>query len=424
MGSRVLTGAGVEDLKLEHRFILETVEAINIETGTPVSADEVLTVLPEHEREALEEAYSSALRRVVAKVLVNLQGRGLLASIKSGRSRLYFRPGTVPPEACADLTKPSRRRRVLDLVRRVVANVHRAVRAQEVVDHAQSEGLTEEISGDMIKRDLTNLVRTGELTVVDTVRGDGGGTNLYLPSELNPAEYLPDEPLTWLEELKKTFDAEWRVRVTAAASEDRAPVPPGTGDIRDRFRAEYPDHPKLGDPQLLVNGLRQLTDTHDAHLRPVRRKGQRALLWAPIDVADDDLDLGAAHTSDSERLSKAVERAMAALNVPAVTVRDVTDQIDMDEILRPAGRQSIHRLLSDLARETLANPDGTRSARVHQRRGPCRGRRRNRLLRAPGNPGCGGVSGAAETEGRLACTLRGGATGRRGALRPSRCPAR
>lgn len=339
MDSHVLNGAGAANLKLEHRVVLETIRAFNIETGTPATANDVLTVLPDHEREILGETYQSALPRAVGKILANLQGRGLLSSIKSGRSRLYFLPDTVPPETCAGMTKPSRRRRVLELVGRVVAVVRRAVRSQEVVDHAESEGLTAEISGDLIKRDLTNLVRTGELTVVDTVRGDGGGTNLYLPSELDPTEYLPDGPLTWLEELKETFDAEWRDRLAAAPAEDRAPVPPSTGDIRDRFRAEYPNHPKLRDPQLLVNGLRQLADTDSAHVRPVRREGERALLWAPIDVADQDLDLGGAHTSDSERLCEAVERALGALNVPAVTVRDVTDQIDMDEILRPAGRQ-------------------------------------------------------------------------------------
>ena len=362
-----MNGAGEVSLKFEHRVVLETVEAINLETGTPASAKEVLAVLPDHERKALEETYQSALPRAVAKILANLQGRGLLSSIKSGRSRLYFLSGMVPPETCAELAKPSRRRRVLELVRRVVAAVRRAVRAQEVVDHAEFEGLTSEISGDMIKRDLTNLVRTGELTVVDTVRGDGGGSNLYLPSDLDPTEYLPDGPLTWLEELKTTFDAVWGDRVAEAQAEGRTPVPPSTGDIRERFRAKYPDHPKLSDPQLLVNGIRQLADTSSAHVRPVRREGERALLWAPIDVTDDDLDLGAAHTSDSERLGQAVERALAALNVPTVTIRDVTDQIELDEILRPAGRQPIHQLLSDVARDTLHNPDGTKSERVHQR---------------------------------------------------------
>src|SRR5690606_19551809 len=121
-----------------------------------------------------------------------------------------------------------------------------------------ASGVTEEIPAHMIKRDLANLVRTGELRIIDTVRGDGGGSNLYLPSDLDPAAYAVDDPLTWLEELHTAFQFEWAERVLAAELSDQRVVPPSTSDVRARFRAMYPGHEKLADPQLLGKGMRQL----------------------------------------------------------------------------------------------------------------------------------------------------------------------
>lgn len=355
------------NLKLEHRIVRETVEALNIATERPVSARQLRDALPEDERSTLETSYDSPLLASIAKILRALERKNMLSSVKAGRCRLYHVPGTVPRGTCEAVKKPSRRRRVLALVRRTVEAHGRAVRAVDVVAHGEEEGMTAEVSAEMIKRDLTNLARTGELTVVDTVRGDGGGTNLYLPSDLDPSAYAPAAPLTWLEELKAAFDAVWQDRKRAAAVDNRAPVPPSTGDVRDRFRARHPEHSRLQDPRLLVNGMQQLAEGGQAYVRPVRRNGRRALLWAPVDVPDTDLDLGAAHASDSERLEEAVLRAMAALNVPAVTVRDVKDQVEIDPFLRPSSKQPIYLLLADVVRVTIDAGNGMRCERVQQR---------------------------------------------------------
>src|SRR5690606_8700523 len=198
-------------------------------------------------------------------------------------------------------------------------------------------------------------------------RRGGGGLLEQAPSDLDPAAYAVDDPLTWLEELHTAFQFEWAERVLAAELSDQRVVPPSTSDVRARFRAMYPGHEKLSDPQLLVNGLRQLAGSGRPRLRPVRRTGQRALLWAPIHVQDADLDLGGSYASDTERVVEAVARAMAALGAPAVRVEEVQDEIDRDTRLRPAGRQPLYVILSDAARTELISADGSRTQRATPR---------------------------------------------------------
>lgn len=360
------TPSAMADLKSEYRLILNRLTTLNIESGTPAGAAEVVSALTERERFELEASYESSLRRVVGRVLKALEPKGLVRSLKSGRSRLFFVNGTVDEEVCENLRIPSRRRRVLALVERAVGVVGRAVRAVDVVAVGEQEGITEEIPAGMIKRDLSNLLKTGELVTIGTVRGDGGGTNLYLPAGLDSGSYRPDEPLTLLEQLADVFDSVWADRVQAVEGRERRPVPPSTGDVRERFRAQYPEHEALEDPQTLVNAMRELSKTDDARIRPVERPHQRRLLWAPVGVADEKLDLGNAHVSDTERVAEAVQRALNSLNVPAASVSNVKDEIDLDPRLRPAGRQKVYEILSDLARVELHNPDGTRWTRSRQ----------------------------------------------------------
>jgi hypothetical protein len=343
-----------------------TVEALNTVFGRPVSTSAICDALTPQERQTLS-VLPNALPRRVARVLNQLVTQGQVARVKDGRMALFYVRDVLSDEACAAAAKPSRRRRVLDLVYATVERLKRAARAVEVVAVGGAIGVTREIPADMIKRDLTNLVRTGELRVISTVRGDGGGNNLYLPSDLDPSTYIVEEPLTWLEELHTAFQAVWAERARAAELSGHKPVPPSTGDVRTHFRVRYPDHEKLSDPQLLVNGMKQLAGSTRPRVRAVRRTGQRALLWVPTDMHDADLDLGGAHASDIERAVEAARRALTALGVPAVRVEEIQDELDRDNRLRPAGRQPLRVVLSDAARTELINSDGSRSPRAVQR---------------------------------------------------------
>lgn len=131
-----------------------------------------------------------------------LTKRGLVFSPgRIGKHKYYGSTSVLDPEKSPLPDTLSRRRRVLGIVYRAVEHFGRAIRTGDVLDFVVGLQDEENIDPELITRDLLNLSRTGELTVVGTVRGDEKGINLYLPSDLNPDSYMPTEPLTWLEEV-------------------------------------------------------------------------------------------------------------------------------------------------------------------------------------------------------------------------------
>ena len=218
----------------------------------------------------------------------------------------------------------------------------------------------------MISRDIQSLKQTGELLLVDSVRGDGKGINLYLPADLDAEDYLPPAALTWLEEVARSFNDFWDERAAQAIAEGRKPRPPFTGEIRawSRVTTLYPEN--FADPVIFINALQQLARTTDAVTRKIKRTGQRAVLWAPARVEDTDLDMDDVYASDIERISHAVRRAENDLGRP-VTFRDVRDQVELDPSLRPIGSSSLFSVLSDAARENIiSNDDEPRSGHATQ----------------------------------------------------------
>lgn len=133
--------------------------------------------------------------------------------------------------------------------------------------------------------------------------------------------------------------------------------------MRFRLAASPSPHPNLGILCYLPNALLQLAETGDALIRKVERPGKRSLMWAPVGLKDDALDLGDAYASDAERVAMAVERACDRLGRP-VNVRDVRDEVEMDPALEPAGRLQLRSILSDISKETIDAGDGNRRARV------------------------------------------------------------
>lgn len=355
-----------ENLKKEHRIILEATEVANLADLRVVTTQEVVKAMSAKDRKALDVAYSGTVKTAVSRILRQLRAKGLVFSPgKIGRRRYYGSVGELDP-ATADLPeKKTRRRRVLAFVRRLVDELGRAVRHGDVVEGAEKGDELAELTPELIGRDLQNLTRTGELVVVGKVRGDGRGRNLYLPEDLDPAEYAVDEPLTWLEEVAAVFEILWDEEMAAATAEGRKPRPLSTGSVRSRLVQKEPSLEELENPQLFVNAMRQLAESSRPVVQMIRRPNEKALLWAPVDVDKESLDVGNAYATDSERVATAVARAEERRGHP-VTVLDVRDEIEMDPTLRPAGSQDLHVILWDVAKETVDH-GGERRARRHQR---------------------------------------------------------
>lgn len=252
-------------------------------------------------------------------------------------------------------------RSALQLVRKAALSAHRQLgRPVRVVDvrtelSAQGDGkLARRVSGT-----LSELVQQGLLVRVGRVRGDtSNGRTLFLPATV---ERSPDEPvpMTFVEQVRMTFEKLWSHRVAEATQQGVLPRPLRTGDVREALQTAQVVGVGREPAQRVVNAMQALAAGRDACVRRVRRATTgKALLWAPIDWDDDRLGIEEATTSDAEQLVLAVRLACMDLRRPAVSAKEVAAQFRADPGLQWRGRSRITSALSDLVR-----PDSQRRRR-------------------------------------------------------------
>jgi len=350
-------------MKFEHVVVLHALEIANTALGRVSSTQEVIKALTKREIGKIEGAFVKPLSEVVSVILSLLMKRGAVFSPGViGTRRYYGSVKVLDPELSPLPNFQSRRQRVLRLLKASVQEYGRAVRIGDVVDFAKKHGMID-LAPDMITRSVFSLLETHEINSISTVRGDVKGGNLYLPVELNPDEYLPKEPLTWLGLVEKTaLDLLEERRITASTEGGRI-RPVSTGEVRNRL-ASSPEPPSnLNEPILLISALQQLVQTSDARLRKVVLKGRKMVFWAPIDVPDEHLDLGDTYAKDTERVAEALRRAVKRIGHP-VNAREVRREIDEDPFLRLAGTSRLACVLTDSSRVTVGWENQARRRRV------------------------------------------------------------
>lgn len=364
---KVIPSKSRKGLLRAHQIVLRSLEVANLRLSRVATVAEIEECMLPSEVTWLEHNYAKELCTLISSILGMLTKRGLVFSPgRIGNYRYYGSTGILDPEKSLLPESVSRRRLVLGIVYRAVEHFGRAVRTGDVSDFVADLQDEVNIEPELITRDMLNLSRTGEITIVGTVRGDEKGINLYLPSDLNRDLYMPTEPLTWMEEVARAFTELWEEELNRATGEGRKPRPISIEQVRSRMAASPTPHPNLGNLCYLPNALLQLAETDNPLIRKVERPGKRSLMWAPVGLKEDALDLGEAYASDAERVAEAVGRACVRLRRP-VTVRDVRDEIEMDQALAPAGRSQLRSILSDISKETIDAGDGSRRARVVRR---------------------------------------------------------
>lgn len=350
-------------MKKEYRWVIEALEVANHSLDRAATGGEVHDALSEAQREGLDDCYSDKPKKSVSRLLGRLHRNGRIGSPgkQSGR-RYYVSPDLSWEDRDQKALFPpptSARGRTRVLIRELAENLRRAVRMQDILNYATGEEVRWTLERRAVRRSVHSLVETDELKVIGEVKGDGGGRNLYLPADLDPASYRPDGALTWLEQVKAVVESLW---------EERRSRPMSTGDVRSAFRDEYPDHERLENPQLLVNALRQLARTDAPYLRTVEREGNfRNHLWAPAAVPDEELELGGTWTSDAERVEEAVRRAIARTGLPAVGLEPIREEIEKDPALGLQGKQPLHTVLGDVSKRRVDDGTGSRRQRRDQR---------------------------------------------------------
>ena len=338
-------------LKAEHRIVLKALEVANIAHERVVTVGEVVKALSLHERDArrIKRAYSSPFSITVAKIFAQLCARDVIFSPGLiGRTRYYGSEKALPAELRSLPSLSSRRRLVLQLVRNTVFDLGRAVRTGEVPDYAARHPEECNISAELITCDILTLKATGDLQLVGiTLRKDNEGKNYYLPPDLSSTEFATRGPLTWAEQVASSFMELWEERTREAAASNRLPRPVSSAELRGHMMAVPQPHPNLRKRMYLVNTLTQLTLTSKAVVRKIRRPGQRAILWVPVDVPDEQIDLGDIFVSDAERVGEAVARAVRRLGRP-VSIKDVRAEVKLDPTLRLARADRLGNMVSDI----------------------------------------------------------------------------
>lgn len=308
--------------------------------------------LSEKDTRRIKRAYASKLNTAVAKILAQLYERKIIFSPGGISSTRYY--GSVKALSPEDRSLPSittRRRRVLQLVNEAVIALGRPVRTGDVLNYVKHHSENFDISPELITRDILNLKATGELRLVgSTLRRDNGGGNYYFPRDLDPNEFAAKQPLTWLEEVANSFKTLWENRMQQAVASNRLPRPVSAAEVRDYMMALPHPHPNLLKQMFLVNALIQLSETDSPVVRKVRRPRQRAVLWAPCDVPDDEIDIGDLFINDTERVGEAVARAVRYLGRP-VNVKEVRAEVKLDPTLQPAGTARLSCVISDASKE-------------------------------------------------------------------------
>jgi hypothetical protein len=357
-------------LKAEHKLVLRALEVANIAYTRVATVSETIAALSLSKKdvERIKNAYRKNLSQAVASILNQLCTRQIVFSPGIiGAYRYYGSINALAPEFRGLPKQMSRRQRVLELVRDTVEQLNRAVRIGDVLEYVSNHPEVHDLTAADITHDILSLKETGELQVVGSaLRKDNQGTHLYLPADLDPAQYTTAERLTWLDEVLYAFRELWNEGLRQAATENRLPRPISTGEVRTRLLSDPHPHENMKNPQLLVNAMIQLCQTDAAAIRKIKRPGQKASLWVPCDVPDEMLDITDAYANDAERIGEAVRRAAERLGRP-VTQRDVSSEIKMDDTLQPLGSSSLFQIISDASKELIDGGDGTRHERVLRR---------------------------------------------------------
>lgn len=348
-------------MRTEHRQVLEAHAAAERAAQEPVSASLVIGTLDPADRARLDKAYSRSVPESVCRILDFHVDKGVLGVDDESEERRYSRHDLPKDE------RKSARQRTLDSVRMAVDDLGRPVLLGDLLDWIQDNGGDIELDREQIQRSVASLIKTEDLEVLQKVRGGGSrGQNLFAPADCDFDDQTIEQAVsTWLEFVLRAFQQVWERREDAAENADRGVRPPNTAAVREEAMAlgEYED--KFENPQLLINALRQLAATDHPRIRSIKRPGKKRLLWAPIEVANEDLDLGNAHASDVERITEALKRAERHVGGP-VPRSEIQAEIDQDPALRPAGESSVASILSDAAKTTVDDGQGSRVDRVNQ----------------------------------------------------------
>lgn len=324
-----------EQPKKTHAVVLRALEVANMTLNRAATIEEVIEALTAEERELLERTYDFSLGAAIGSILrllsIPSKERGLVYSpgLTSSRRRAFAAVRVLKPEDAVMPETATRREHVLVLVRHAVRELGRAIRITDAIAFAEGKPEYACLSPGMIQNAIIAARIKGKLSVAKTLHGLH--RHLYLPSDLNAEGYAPSEPLSWQEWVKQAFEELWDERLQEA--EGRLPKPITTRQVRARLESMGCDDPKLQGKASVVSALFELSKHSNAAIRRISRRSRKSLLWAPVNVPDERLDLDNTYANDMERIGEAVRRAVARHERP-VGLKEIEREIEADPALK------------------------------------------------------------------------------------------
>lgn len=362
------SGRWSNEPKPQHLWVLDAAETANRTLGRASSVDEISQALTPKDATALLKIYGTDLTTTISKIL------GLLTSRKkvfvagfSGKKKYYGVIGVLDPKnAKLPESLKSRRSRVLEIVKNAVEVSRQALRLPDILEFVDGRPEYRDLTPEMISQSVMSLKQTGELKAI-SIRGDGNGFHLYLPSALSIENYSPAKSLTWLEFVMSIFNDVWKQHNNDALLNGQLPLPVTTGEIRTKIAESGEFSHKLVDPKILVGAMQQLANSGNPSIRKIRRPNQKAVLWLPVETVKTDAELGIAYAHDTERVGEAVRRASVRLGRP-VNLMEIEEEFKIDPSLEPASASKYHRLLADVSKVRAGSGKGEeRRSRVNRR---------------------------------------------------------
>lgn len=359
------SGRWLTEPKPEHTIVLNAVEIANTAFERVVNVEEIIQALSPKEKQILEKKYADFnFSSRISNILALLRTRGkLFSTSRIGKYRYYGVVGILDPSKIDVTNFRSRRQQTYYMVREAVLKMGRALKMGELLEFAKSYSLLSESDGVSIRQDVLSLRQTGEL-LAKRVRGDSQGYTLYLPTDFKVEDYLPPKPASWLEFVLSLFHQIWEEHKFEVNPKNPLPLPITTGEIREKIRASGEFSEKLKDPKDLIAALQQLAQTRDPRIVKILRPGQKAILWIPIGVKVNEVNLGIAYAHDTERIEEAVKRACVRHGRP-VNVREISEEIKADLSLEPVSKVPYATLISDMGRRSTDKSRRTTSGRVN-----------------------------------------------------------
>jgi hypothetical protein len=350
-------------LKPLHAELLGAIRALNEDTGCFLRMAELRTGLPAQLQARLALTYD--VDNWAHRLTRQLCQRGFLVceDLPLGRRGYAVADLADRLQSARPPTLHTTRECVLVLIRSAVARLQRPIRGADVVEEAALAGTGTQVQREDVLPAMVHFAKVGVIRDVRDVRGDPlGGRRLYLPAELDPADYRVPTTVTFAEYVHEIFRACWARECARAWALGEKPLPITIAVLREALRTADPPAPDAYRRANLLSVVdilaRASTATEEtllpapAVLRRVTRPPGCSRGWVPVEVPDEAVELRRTYASTTEALREAVWRASHRLARP-VTQREIGEEIARDPLLaRSRTRQSLAALLSWAARRT------------------------------------------------------------------------